>query len=1264
MIRVLIATLFLGLGFGTVNSFAQNNTKKYQSLLWQITDAKGHKSYLFGTMHVSDKMVFNLDDNFYDALKSVQTVALEFDPSSWEPFYAKNDPKYLPFRGLAQYNPYAEADFEKYMHQSQFALINYEKFIGYALGLKPSNINSFLYRNSSFTDKMDYEENTYLDLHIYQAGRKLNKKIFGLENMETSEEMVEKARLSNFKDKSVVRWDYKSMPNIGYSLQEAYRKQDLDQLDSIQELSSKKQYRQIFLIDRNIIQAASIDSIIKKGNTVFAAVGAAHLPGEFGVIEELRRKGYTLTPVKIRPFNSTFKNKLDSLYTNPVLNTVSTTDHFITTTMPGQWYNLTNNDVYLQYTDMQNGAFYSLYRLVTSAVFYNQTPEQVLEKVDSLSYEHIPGKIVSKKDIVINGYPGFDVTTKLSRGDLQRLFIIATPVELIVAKLSGNPNYVENSDAAKAFFGNFRINGRAKLSQPYQPAWGGFSVKLPHEPWIIEKLSAARSIVPSSYNAYDSATNTAYSITKVIMPRAYLCEEDTFELNLMRESYESSKNFDKLLSKSNLKIGGYHAQLANFKLKENLHSQVLFLIHGNSYYSIVAQRKAAFKKTMDPVLASFKIEPFKYGPATLQGNEDYGFTVKSNLELPYNNLKSSLGKFEDAGYDKAYESTVAVDYFKNFRTYRLRNDSTGEAFNIATYIFPEYIRLKDSADLYENFIAEYENDEDDPLIILKNTKSKEGDWEIWHKVYTQKNSTRILRKKVWYNKDKVYLITQYTDSVSAPSELAKNIFESFKPYEANSGSDIYAYKGKLFSNNITSKDSVVYKKALDRINFIDFTKEDLPVLKQFIDTLSWSSKEYLDIKLNTINAIGSINNKESVELLKALYEKAGDTAQFQIGVLKALLNQKNETSFNAFQELMTLNPPISLDEENSRKLYGGYGFNVKSYAEGLNKRVRDENYVSRNETAISALYDTLALTEKIMPKLMDLIDLEDYKSDINQLLISLADSNLLSLDLVKPHANKYLLEINQSIKKAFAEERNFAINKKTNELDEFYEEDEEEKAVEDQTLSYKIDEGSIINNFKLLKPFFNTNPLIKEYFTKALTIENKQLKFNLVSNFHKSFPDAVPDSMYQFFAKDLKYRSNLYEQLLEDTSLNKFPKQYAKPNLIAESILTESFRSKPDTFVLVLQQQHTLDNVKGNIYAYKYKENKNNSLWRWAVVGLLPNDTMEIKRKLRVTNKDLGKVDLEKNEKEEAARLIQQAINSRKYYAQYFYYKNENEMDY
>src|SRR6478735_8328192 len=92
--------LFFVLLMAVVHLYAQQtkpqqnqkpHAKKYQSLLWEIS-CNGLKkpSYLFGTMHVSDKLAFHLGDSFYTALKSVQVVALETNPESWQDDYSQS----------------------------------------------------------------------------------------------------------------------------------------------------------------------------------------------------------------------------------------------------------------------------------------------------------------------------------------------------------------------------------------------------------------------------------------------------------------------------------------------------------------------------------------------------------------------------------------------------------------------------------------------------------------------------------------------------------------------------------------------------------------------------------------------------------------------------------------------------------------------------------------------------------------------------------------------------------------------------------------------------------------------------------------------------------------------------------------------------------------------------------------------------------------------------------------------------------------------
>ena len=80
-----------------------------------------------------------------------------------------------------------------------------------------------------------------------------------------------------------------------------YTSQDLD---GIQALSDKDDpemngYMDLLLYDRNKKWAKELDGLLR-GKSLLIAVGAGHLPGQQGVIELLRKKGYTVDPVNNR----------------------------------------------------------------------------------------------------------------------------------------------------------------------------------------------------------------------------------------------------------------------------------------------------------------------------------------------------------------------------------------------------------------------------------------------------------------------------------------------------------------------------------------------------------------------------------------------------------------------------------------------------------------------------------------------------------------------------------------------------------------------------------------------------------------------------------------------------------------------------------------------------------------------------------------------------------------------------------------------------
>jgi uncharacterized protein YbaP (TraB family) len=143
--------------------------------LWEISGNGLKKpSYLFGTMHVSDKLAFHLGDSFYTAIKSADIVALETNPETWQDDYSQS----VFFRGRRSgkslLNLYAN-QWEwpsDHMRITTFAIDRYEETIKAALAVEPSMVNGMLYRTYG-KQADDFEEDTFLDMYIFQTGKKL-----------------------------------------------------------------------------------------------------------------------------------------------------------------------------------------------------------------------------------------------------------------------------------------------------------------------------------------------------------------------------------------------------------------------------------------------------------------------------------------------------------------------------------------------------------------------------------------------------------------------------------------------------------------------------------------------------------------------------------------------------------------------------------------------------------------------------------------------------------------------------------------------------------------------------------------------------------------------------------------------------------------------------------------------------------------------------------------------------------------------------------
>ncbi|MBI3720271.1 MAG: TraB/GumN family protein [Sphingobacteriales bacterium] len=1225
-------------------SAQKNKNKKYPSLLWEIT-GKGLKkpSYLFGTMHVSSKMAFHLSDSFYHAIKSVDVVALETNPENWQDDFTNSkytnlNPDQLRLRRYMDNNSGFDIPSD-YLSINTFAVHKYEKSIARALSAKPEIINSLLYRN--FAGAEDFEEDTFLDMYIFQTGKKLGKKVTGVENFEESQKLVMEAYRDAAKDKNTKRRSYDYNDNYAdpNKLQEAYRKGDLDLLDSINKLNVfSDAFQEKFLYRRNDIQASSIDSIIKSGSSLFVGVGAAHLPGTRGVIEWLRKHGYTLRPVTMGERDSNQKDAIDKVRIPLSFNTRWADDSSFSVELPGKLYRFMPMQYLnqVQFADMTNGAYYMVTRLKTNSTMLGQNLNTVYQKVDSMLYENVPGKIISRKDITVNGYKGFDITNKTRRGDYQRYNIIITPFEIFFFKMSGNNEYVINGDEANKFFASIKIKEyQSDKWVNYTPPYGGFTVKMPTTPVMNKVFSGGPDRL--EFESVDEKDGSDYLIMKSDVQNINFIEEDTFDLNLIDESFASSIIIDKTLSRKLGTYKRYPSLDVKYKHKDGSITQARYLIQGPHYYALFAHAKTE-QPTHQTFFNSFSITPFIYPEVKDRTDTSLYFTVKSPVYPEQNNEAKAWMENLLRDYQESNDSYN--DILSSTKTITIGNDTAGEKVMVMYYKLPKYTYMKDSSLFWDKgTLAVHDSD----FIYRKlEKKNLPNGFVNYNLQMLDTNSSRMINARLFYKEGVLHMIATLTDTLTPPSSLLTNFFETFKPADTIKGYSPFVRKSNLFFTDYYSADSATKKKALRNLSTMYFDSTDVPQIKKAISQLTWKDKDYLNVKKQWIEHLGNMGDTSVSYYLEDLYKTAGDTVELQNIVLESLMKQRTKTSYRLFKDIMLEEPPVIEKGEYERNelSFDHITFGVPS---------REDFY--RNRDMFVSLYDSVELTKTLFPEMLALVTLDDYKPMIMQLLANMVDSGYVKASGYQEYYNKFWLEAKQLQRKQSIAEKSKAIEKKQDELDET-------KSV---SVRRNDDEGDSKGNEALdlyavlLMPFWDKNENVPAFYDKLLQSGDKKLKYNTALLLLRN-KKPVPDTMWKYFAAMDEYRSGLYNDLEEINQLNKFPAQYKSQADMAKAVLIESRDyNKADTIVYLDKISAAYKKDKGWIYFYKYKDKKDDAVWEFASSGLQPENVKEISTDDDFTSFMQDNVDEDKPVKEQIQKLVKQMLNSRRKSARNFY---------
>ncbi|MBK8427973.1 MAG: TraB/GumN family protein [Lewinellaceae bacterium] len=465
------SSLLLFFVFLFVSASAQKNNWP-NTLLWKISgNGLTKPSYLFGTMHLQDKRIFNLGDSFYHHFERAEGFAIEVDFREYMDSLLTKGFQMAEDKNLRDEEEYSEtvvdctsviqkppppsadmpavkSDADKKMSRNlrkEFRKMRNEQIKSLLLhGRMPTILDAYLYG-------MAMKQGKWLGA-VEELNDQLSIRDELGKDIDETEEMKQPERIL--------------LTSLGNMIK-VYLAQDLNQIEEIALNQQSAKTKTIVFNNRNLKMARSMDSLSHL-RSMFYAVGAAHLPGDSGVILLLRQKGYTLTPVIST--STMAAEKYAAGLPSLAWYEVGQTDGLYKVDMPGipSEYNLYGELVKMKvYVDVTTMNFFMAGHTIA------QFGDDELESAFKNMGKSMGGKIINIKKFSRDEAKG--VEGMVNNGSTSfRLQMLKKGNSAFFLMVGSSGSYkISNADADK-FFYSFKAGETARSSTP--SGWKEFSL--------------------------------------------------------------------------------------------------------------------------------------------------------------------------------------------------------------------------------------------------------------------------------------------------------------------------------------------------------------------------------------------------------------------------------------------------------------------------------------------------------------------------------------------------------------------------------------------------------------------------------------------------------------------------------------------------------------------------------------------------------------------------------------------------------------------
>lgn len=266
MLSLLLAIVFAATPF-SAKTQTQADRSKY-ALLWEISgNGLQQPSYLFGSMHIRHKDIFEFPDSLFIYLERCEAFANEIHLDS----------------AMNRFFEVAMSETDQY-DKGKVTILPPD-----APALEATD------KRAAFSPprrKTQQGMPTMLDAYLMNVARSQGKALYGLENIDEHLGIGEVS--GEMSERSPREFGFAEREEGLEELIDIYQSGDLDRISTY--VDSNGGGTDLELIPRNYIMVESIERITKH-HSLFSVVGAAHLPGKEGVVELLQKRGYRVRKV-------------------------------------------------------------------------------------------------------------------------------------------------------------------------------------------------------------------------------------------------------------------------------------------------------------------------------------------------------------------------------------------------------------------------------------------------------------------------------------------------------------------------------------------------------------------------------------------------------------------------------------------------------------------------------------------------------------------------------------------------------------------------------------------------------------------------------------------------------------------------------------------------------------------------------------------------------------------------------------------------------